>query len=381
MLSVCFRATCSQTAQIQTHRQKEYRLWFLQEDELEFTEVLGGNLNVVIRISSKYNLSKSVFLKYAPRYTKIFGPDMPLDTARNHFEYKALKKCHDICPEYVPQPFYCSQKESLLIMEDLVGYNDMGREVLNGVIEMGTIRDIADFTLKLHKNTHRRKLSREAFTDMINDFQNDGMVNLLDQFFFTKPWQRDDPTNRSSAKVKGLHPLIYENERLLQNVNELREKFLTQQDCLLHGDLHMSSIMTKGRHSKIIDAEFACIGPAGFDIGILLANYLFSYHADRCYPPEDVAGFHKTVILETIYDYFNGMSAFLEEIEFNALISETVGFCGCELIRRLIGIGYVLGFEEKPRAEEACIHLGIKLITQYQEVTTTDALISILGMN
>lgn len=50
---------------------------------------------------------------------------------------------------------------------------------------------------------------------------------------------------------------------------------------------------------QIIDAEFACIGPAGFDIGILLANYLFFYHADRCYPPEDVAGFHKTVILET----------------------------------------------------------------------------------
>lgn len=77
------------------------------------------------------------------------------------------------------------------------------------------------------------------------------MVDLTDQYFFTKPWKQDDPTNRSSEEVKGLHPLIYENKILLQNVNELREKFLNQQDCLLHGDLHTGSVMTKGQHAKV----------------------------------------------------------------------------------------------------------------------------------
>ena len=45
----------------------------------------------------------------------------------------------------------------------------------------------------------------------------------------------------------------------------------------MHGDLHTGSIMTNGSDAKVIDHEFVFYGPAGFDLGLLMAGYLFSY--------------------------------------------------------------------------------------------------------
>lgn len=35
--------------------------------------------------------------------------------------------------------------------------------------------------------------------------------------------------------------------------------------------------MTNGSDAKVIDHEFVFYGPAGFDLGLLMAGYLFSY--------------------------------------------------------------------------------------------------------
>ena len=43
--------------------------------------------------------------------------------------------------------------------------------------------------------------------------------------------------------------------------------------------------------SKVIDAEFASVGPAGANIGIVLANYLFYYAANLLYPEKNYPTF------------------------------------------------------------------------------------------
>ena len=60
-------------------------------------------------------------------------------------------------------------------------------------------------------------------------------------------------------------------------INELEGECLTATEGLRHGDLHTGSIMVNQQETKVIDPEFACSGPMGFDVGLLLANFVLSY--------------------------------------------------------------------------------------------------------
>ncbi|KAJ8041015.1 Methylthioribose kinase [Holothuria leucospilota] len=359
-------------------------LAFLKDDELSFEEVGDGNLNDVIRVARKRNPSKSVILKYAPPHIKILGPKYPLGTGRNYLEYRALSAFHNFCPGSVPRPFYCNKTENYAIIEDLKGYRDLRKELIDGVFDVQAALRIADYTLKLHKHSHKCHLPSEEFSKMIEDFRNTEMVDITDQFIFKRPWLQDDPTNKYSLDVQEHLYLVYGNEELLQNVKELQEKFLYQTECLLHGDLHTGSIMTSGGQAKIIDPEFAYVGPAAFDIGMLLANYVFSFYGHCYHPKEGALDFHKTVktaTLNTIKHYFDGMSSWMKEDQFTALVKETTGFAGCELLRRIIGTTRVPELEGRPRAEVTCMRLGLDLIIKHKQVKTVSAMVSSLEMD
>ena len=72
---------------------------------------------------------------------------------------------------------------------------------------------------------------------------------------------------------------------------ELRHAFLSEKECLIHGDLHTGSVMVPavesdeeeegessgGGAAKVIDGEFAFYGPAAFDVGTFVANIAFSF--------------------------------------------------------------------------------------------------------
>ena len=49
--------------------------------------------------------------------------------------------------------------------------------------------------------------------------------------------------------------------------------------ALLHGDLHTGSFMTAPESTLVLDAEFAFMGPMGFDIGAILGNILIAFFA------------------------------------------------------------------------------------------------------
>ena len=42
----------------------------------------------------------------------------------------------------------------------------------------------------------------------------------------------------------------------------------------------------------MMDLEFAFVGPAAFDIGMLIANYVFSYNSHKYYPLVEESKFY-----------------------------------------------------------------------------------------
>lgn len=77
------------------------------------------------------------------------------------------------------------------------------------------------------------------------------MVNLTEQYVFTRPFTKDDPTNRCSDKVKERIHLVYEDQTVLSAAARMKQLFLTKKECLCHGDLHTSSIMVDSSSAKV----------------------------------------------------------------------------------------------------------------------------------
>lgn len=86
----------------------------------------------------------------------------------------------------------------------------------------------------------------------------------------------DSPNNNCEEALRKDHRNLQEDQALHLEVMLLREKFLTQAQALLHGDLHTGSIFVTPESTKVIDPEFAYYGPIGFDIGAVLANLLLN---------------------------------------------------------------------------------------------------------
>ena len=104
------------------------------------------------------------------------------------------------------------------------------------------------------------------------------MLSLTKEFIFTRPFNKADETNHCSDSVRERLNTVYGDQQVLQTANKMLKIFFEKKECLVHGDLHTGSILVKGSDARIFDMEFAYVGPAAFDLGLLIANYIFSYH-------------------------------------------------------------------------------------------------------
>ena len=87
---------------------------------------------------------------------------------------------------------------------------------------------------------------------------------------------------------------------------KLRHSFISNGECLVHGDLHTSNMFAGDNELKIIDMEFTFTGPFSFDMGYLAGNLIAQYASAtfREFPSEsDRAAFKKYMLhnLRTLY--------------------------------------------------------------------------------
>ncbi|MBC7814582.1 MAG: phosphotransferase, partial [Burkholderiales bacterium] len=136
------------------------------------------------------------------------------------------------------------------------------------------------------------------------------------------------------------------------------EKFMTQAQCLIHGDLHTGSIMVNQTETYVIDPEFAFYGPMAFDIGAVIANLFLSYasHEVRSKDPDQRADFRQ-YLTDTIIDVWQVFKREFQPILEQTdsvnmphgyrsgytlrLLQDVAGFAGCKMMRRVIGLAGV----------------------------------------
>ncbi len=357
-------------------------------------EIGDGNVNLVFAV---HGPAGAVCVKQAPPYVRAAGPSWPLTPRRVLFEHRALVEHRRHSAPYVPEPLHVDPEEHLLTVEFLEGHAVMRGGLTAGARYPHFARQVARYlahTLFFTSDLglpagHKRELA--AFFET-----NTEMCRIMEDMVFTEIFL-PHPRNRWTS------PELDEDVRRLQQDTELKlaasrlkYRYLTSRDALLHGDLHTGSIMVSETSVKVIDQEFACYGPMGFDLGTLLAHLLIAYFAADAHGADRSAQQDWLLsAVEQVWDdfrahftdlwrehadgdayppaLFSGAAEAVLEAErqryLDALFTETLGFCGAEIIRRIVGFARPTDFTtiadsaRRAAAERRALALARTLLT------------------
>jgi 5-methylthioribose kinase len=360
-------------------------------------EVGDGNLNLVFIVTSG---AGGVVVKQALPYVRLVGESWPLPLDRAHFEQEALKIQAAYVPMHVPKVYHFDSEQAAIVMAYLSPHI---------ILRKGLIRRVKYPQLADHLSTFLAEmLFRTSDLGMPADAkkasqallcQNTALCKISEDLIFTDPY-RIAPLNRwTSPELDGLAAAFRADAPLKVAVQELKWRFLTRGEALLHGDLHTGSMMVTEADTRVIDPEFAFFGPIGFDIGAVLANLMLSYLAQNGHPGEpDAIAAYRRWLLDTIEAVWIGFEtkflalwrksgtgdAFVAELfadpagaealethrraTMARIFTDSVGFAGAKMVRRILGLAHVEDLEsiENPKIRSACemkaLHLARNLM-------------------
>ena len=382
---------------------------YLEEGDIEIDEIGDGNLNFVYIVTNASN-GKSLIVKQAVPYLRIAGEGFPLSRERMNYEIRALQFYEKVLPAFVPKIYYADEAMSLVIMENLSEHIIMRKGLIEQIVYPKFSEHISTFlahTLFYSSSLYLNSREKRALVDRFNS--NTELCKLTEDFVFTLAFMEDE-TNDVNPDLLNEAKELFAQSDFKKSVLKLKYIFMTQTDALLHGDLHTGSIMLNADETYVIDPEFAFVGAFGFDIGALIANMINAY-ISHFYRSEDEV--YQAWILETIREIYikfeekflllwakNPNSALLKEgfiaqkelDEFKAefiqnIFSQSVGFAGCKIARRVFGIAGVEDIrriedaEKRKQAELMALRVGKSLILNYENIKNVDDLVDFILSN
>lgn len=369
--------------------------------ELSSREIGDGNLNLVFHITDRKS-GMSIIMKQALPYAKVVGESWPLTLDRARIESESLQIEAKLCPNLVPQVYKYDADLALTIMEDLSDHVIMRRGLIEGnryPLFAGHIGHFLAhtlfFTSDLGMNQQDKKIQQSRFI-------NPELCKITEDLIFDHPYT-DADTNNFDPAIRDAVEGIWADQALHLEVALLREKFLTQAQALLHGDLHTGSIFIKPDSTKVIDPEFAYYGPMGFDIGAVVANLLLNYAGQEGWIADDAKrADYREWLLETVDSVWSrfveefgklwdahlvdrmAKSPGYRELYMKRLLQDTIGYAGCKMIRRVVGLAHVADIDKisdasaKEKAQRIALRIGRALVMSGRNADSFDSVLRIV---
>ncbi|CAH1200423.1 Methylthioribose kinase [Paenibacillus plantiphilus] len=354
--------------------------------ELNCREIGDGNLNLVFHISDSVSGS-SIIMKQALPYAKVVGESWPLTLDRARIESEALIQEGKLAPGLVPNVYSYDPSLALTIMEDLSDHVIMRRGLIEGGRYPLFAGHISTFLAQSLFFTSDLGMNQQDKKIRLRDFINPELCKITEDLIFDHPYT-DADTNSFDEAIRDEAEALWSDGALQLEVALLREKFLTHAQALLHGDLHTGSIFITPESTKVIDPEFAYFGPMGFDIGAIIANLLTSFasriHWDADEPAREA---FRAYLLSTIAEIWTQFEAKFRALwdqhgvdrlasaapgykddYLRRLLQDTIGYTGCKMIRRIVGLAHVAEIDSIPdtaareRAQRLTLAIGKSLI-------------------
>jgi 5-methylthioribose kinase len=337
-------------------------------------EVGDGNLNLVFVVEGP---KSGVVLKQALPYVRLVGESWPLPVRRAFFEHQALAAQAKVAPAHVPRVFHFDETLALTVMAYLNPHIILRKGLIRGTVYPKLADHMATFmaetlfaTSDLGQPAAAKKKGMALFCD------NTELCRITEDLVFTDPWRVAEGNRWTSPQLDVTAASVRADGPWKRAAQEYKLKFLSEAQALIHGDLHSGSIMVTESETYAIDPEFAFYGPMGFDIGALLGNLYLAFFAQSGH--ETKAGArddYRDWILSTAEQVFSlfdrrfralwntrhasetfapglfaegaGPAALKEaqDAYMRRLFADSLGFAGCKMTRRILGLAHVEDLE------------------------------------
>jgi 5-methylthioribose kinase len=360
-------------------------------------EVGDGNLNLIFIAEGERD---GVVVKQALPYVRLVGESWPLPLERSWFEYSALTEEARHAPGLTPEIFHFDRAQAMIVMEYLRPHVIMRKGLIRGVEYPRFADDIAAFLAATLFNTsvlagtaaeHKARL--ELFAP------NTALCKITEDLVFTDPY-REAPLNRWTRPWLDKQKQAFERDSVLKVAAQgLKYRFMTNAEALIHGDLHTGSIMATRDDTRVIDPEFAFIGPIGFDVGAVIGNLLLAYFAQGGHEEKLHArdAYREWILMQAERVWSEFERRFLESWRaapagdaypaslfasaddrpamdkerarfVRVLFEDTLGFGAAKMVRRILGLAHVEDLESiadperRARSEAKALALARELM-------------------
>ncbi len=333
-------------------------------------EVGDGNLNLVFIVSGDVG---TLIVKQALPYVRLVGESWPLPLYRAYYEYHALTRQAARAPGSVPAIRYFDAAQALIAMEFLEPHIILRRKLIVGERVEGLAKFLGQFCAQTaFRGSELSLASATKKADVALFAGNVEIPAITEALVFTDPYY-DAEMNNHTDGLSGLVAQLRSDVELKVKVQQMLQRFASNTETLLHGDLHSGSIMSTATESRVIDPEFVQYGPMGFDIGMLCANFFMAYFSQPAHRADDLADYQSWIltVVEETCEHFDtefkrlwntertGMlypaALFEDQSHDSALACEVVlrniwkdawAFCGIEMHRRCLSLAHNADFED-----------------------------------
>ena len=336
-------------------------------------EVGDGNLNLVFIVESGKG---ALVVKQALPYVRLVGDSWPLPLKRSFFEYNALIRHAARDPGRVPEVYHFDEGQALVAMRYLSPHVILRKSIVAGVEHPNLARDMGLFLARtLFRGSNLSMAAPAAKADLALFADNVALADITENLVFSDPYF-DAAMNRHTPGLEPWIARLRADRDMKVAAQAMKHAFVSKGETLVHGDLHSGSIMVTATDTQVIDPEFAIYGPFGFDVGMLLANFLLGFFAQSGHEatPGDRDGYRRWLLGVTrdTWDVFAAEFSHLWRTERTGILyqrslyedqgdvlaseqalqgvlagiwADAMGFCGVEMHRRILGLAHVEDLE------------------------------------
>ena len=338
-------------------------------------EVGDGNLNLVFLVEGGEG---GVCVKQALPYVRLVGEAWPMTLKRAFFENEYLRVQGPHVGRLVPAVYHYDPDLYAIVMELLKPHVIMRHGMIQGRRYPAFAEHIVEYMAQSLFMTSDLALPADEKKALTAVFcGNTELCKITEDLIFSEPYRLVERNRWTSPQLDTIAAEFRKDVALKLAISRLKLKFLSTAQALIHGDLHTGSVMATETDTRVIDAEFAFMGPMGFDVGAVLGNLLLSYFSqDGHASAGDSRDEYQEWILETMEAVWNGFAArflalwrnretgdafqrelFADSSAESALESErkayvarlyadSLGFGAAKMIRRILGLAHVIDLEK-----------------------------------
>lgn len=321
---------------------------------VEMKEVGDGNLNIVFIV--KDAKGKGIVLKQALPYVRLVGPSWPMSSDRARIEYETTVIHSRAAEHLVPEIYFYDSDRFIIAMEDLSDHK-VWRTALNaGEMNYGAAESVGEYIARVAFATSIFGAGAEKHKKDVARAINPELCLITEDLVFTEPYFPGDRNSYLPGNEQDTLAIINDKE-LVREIGELKFKFMTSSEALIHGDLHTGSVMVKSNakgaeiSTRAFDSEFSFYGPIAFDIGAVFANFYIAMARSTALGRSEHIEFIATLpsaFWNSFESHFRKLwphrldkrvfNDDLLEILLKSWKEDAFGFAAAEMARRIVGL-------------------------------------------